>query len=164
MNKPINEAQGAYRWLNGDNRPNTFNALRDLAVSEVDKFYKATGGAAAEREAMIDQIKSTSTPQQIQGVIATMATSMTGKVSELERRWANGMGPSVEPLNVLSPESKQKVQMLRQRAGLNSGETASAATGGAPPQAIPMPSVGTMLQGYRFKGGNPALPASWERA
>jgi hypothetical protein len=118
LNKPANEIQGAYRWLTGDNRPNSFNALRDLAVSEVDKFYKATKGGETERRALSDQISATSTPQQLRSVIATMATAMGGKVQELERRWQNGMGPSVAPLGVLSDESKAKINDIQRRAGL----------------------------------------------
>ncbi len=112
LNKPVNEVVGAFRWLTADKRPNSFNALRDLAVKEIDKFYTGTGGAAAERQEMVEQIQSTSSPQQLHSVIATMARAMGGKVQELERRWVHGMGPAVAPLEVLSRESREKIARL----------------------------------------------------
>jgi hypothetical protein len=118
LNKPLNELQGAYRWLTGDQRPTNFNALRDLAVGELEKFYTGSGASAGEREAMKENIKNTGTPQQLQGAIAAAVTAMTGKIKPLEENWRRTMGASVAPLEVLEPESKAAADMIRQRAGL----------------------------------------------
>jgi hypothetical protein len=43
--------------------------------------------------------------------------------------------------------------------------TPSIKPAGGTPQAAPSgPAVGAVIKGYKFKGGNPADPKSWEKA
>jgi hypothetical protein len=62
-----------------------------------------------------------------------------------------------EEINRLIDEERRKVS-----ARFPGGQDSSGASA-QPPASTPMPKPGQVIQGYRFKGGDPANPASWEK-
>jgi hypothetical protein len=60
----------------------------------------------------------------------------------------------------LAPRLRMNRQITHSEAGQAGRGTGLPAPGGAPTP----PAVGTVMQGYRFKGGDPAQQTSWERA
>jgi hypothetical protein len=62
-----------------------------------------------------------------------------------------------EEINRLIDEERRKVSARFPQGQGPSGASAQ------PPASTPMPKPGQVIQGYRFKGGDPANPASWEK-
>jgi hypothetical protein len=62
-----------------------------------------------------------------------------------------------EEINRLIDEERRRVSARFPQGQGPSGASAQ------PPASTPMPKPGQVIQGYRFKGGDPANPASWEK-
>lgn len=140
------------------NRP--INALRrqfsdpglsqlDLAASQVGKEYERliNGGTlsvaqlhAGAAEDAKNLINGNMSPKQARAVMSTMLQEM-------------------ENARAAARESTQRIQ--EKMRGLGRGRDAPAAGGASKPEP---PAVGTVKGGYRFKGGNPADKANWEKA
>lgn len=139
------------------NRP--INALRrqfsdpalsqlDLAASQVGKEYERLinggtlsvaqlhAGAAEDAKSLINGNMS---PKQARAVMATMLQEM-------------------ENARAAAKESTARIQEKMRGLGRSREEP-----GGAAPARLEPPAVGTVKGGYRFKGGNPADKANWEK-
>lgn len=84
------------------------------------------------------------------GPASTRAPTMAGTMAPILGKVARG--------EALTPGEQQAWSMYR------SGRTRPSSGGGAMAPAPGGPPVGTVRGGYRFKGGDPANKANWERA
>lgn len=92
---------------------------------------------------------------------------------ELDRRMATLKQQGKNPLAVFDPSSpdyiwspgiqQQFLGSVGAAVSANGGVGAPAINTAPPPKAAAGPAVGTISKGYRFKGGDPKNPASWEK-
>ena len=86
------------------------------------------------------------------------ATANPGEVANLTDTLRPRIGESAETKAEKKARLEQMVNSIRARAF--PGDTSSKPVSSASPT---MPDVGAIMNGYRFKGGNPADQSSWER-
>lgn len=72
-------------------------------------------------------------------------------------------GPAISGLGKLPGVVLDAVRQLGKDAGGAEAEAEKAIEAGGTPEASGAPAVGTVVDGYRFKGGNPNDPNSWEQ-
>ena len=128
---------GKYRELSQDPRVNKLDVMKDILTREVEKFYTASGGSAGEREEMKKIIGSMSSPQQMSAVGSQLVQAMQGKMNELGRKWHSTMGNQPMPYPVVSPESQQTINAIKNWGnGANSAAAAHPALGSASQEMI----------------------------
>jgi hypothetical protein len=85
------------------------------------------------------------------------------KMLQLQKSMPNKTQAEVDAIDSQIEAERQKlIEEYRQTRA--SGITSKATPGAAAPAGAPKgPRPGTIQDGYRFKGGDPANPSSWER-
>jgi len=85
----------------------------------------------------------------------------------LQKQKPNITPAELESINTrIDAERQRLIEEWRQTHGSGVTSKTSGATGAPAPQqstGTPMPQPGQVIQGYRFKGGDPSNPASWEK-
>lgn len=94
-----------------------FEDARDHYVQEVTKFYSGSSGAEAEKERAIHNLDSAKSPEELRAAIKMEATLMHGKVSALQDRWRQGMGPLVQDFPLIHKESQAVMDRITARGG-----------------------------------------------
>ena len=88
----VNLAANAFAKATGSTPPTNFDAAKQLVANEVMKAVVANGGTGAEREEAGNSIKSSSSPQQLRGVINTYRELLGGQLSSLQLQYESGSG------------------------------------------------------------------------
>lgn len=151
---------GDYRMLNevyqriseetGQPAPTSFDSAKQLIGQEITKAVIAGGGGVTERQAAGDQLNRARSPDQIvgpNGVIDTYRRLLGGQMGGLKSQFHQSIGMWVPPTvanfdAMVQPETAKFLHMADNFQN-------------APP-------IGTIEEGHRYKGGDPANPASWE--
>ena len=128
---------------------NNIDAAKQMIAGEIVKAVNASGGGVRERLEAAGHIDPSLNLDQMRGVIDTYQKLLNGQMKGFEGRW--------KALPVNKDRDFYKT--------LNIGKFAddsdkSGAASAAPPEA---PKVGTVVKGYRFKGGDPSKQESWEK-
>jgi hypothetical protein len=126
-----------------------FEAAKAIVGGEVAKALTGANMALKDREEIRDAIIAASSPAQLRGVLKTFKQLLAGQLNSLNIQYQTGTGRD-DFETKLSPASKRELNALNPQA-----PTARNA-----PKA---PAVGTVQDGYRFKGGNPADAKNWEK-
>lgn len=137
---------------------NDFMTAKNHFSEEVTKFYAGSAGSEAERTRALANLDAAKSLPELRSAIKTEVNLMQGKVNALQDRWKNGMGPLVPEFPLIQPKSQEAIDRVIKRH-----EASTAPPAATPGSAPPAPQPGAMQDGYRFKGGNPADQASWEK-
>lgn len=140
----FNKLKNAWKSQTGQPAPTSFTAARDIVANEVVKAVTASGGALADRQEAQAQISTASSWDQLAGIADTWKQLLAGQLGGLKLQYETGTG-------MKNFDTKLYPETLKELGGLEN----PAPTNG--------PAVGTVDGGYRFKGGDPANPASWEK-
>lgn len=149
--------QAAQKLAKAWGRPEIVNAQTAVgAVSqEFHRVYVPTGGVEDERAEAASNIDPSSSPEQIKGAIATMKELMAGQAKAIYMiSQTIQQGGDVAALNVPAAYIT-KISQLGPKAVSEEAQGGESSGG---------PSIGTVQDGYKFKGGNPADQSSWEKA
>ncbi len=138
-----NRVRNIARTQGGSPVVKNFNTARDAVATELTRVFRGTGGSEKDIQAWKEQLDSAGSPEQLKGVINQSLDLVDSRIDALRSQYEKGMGRPMD-FSLLTPKALATLEGLRGRAVSNA------------------PAVGTVEDGYKFKGGDPANPASWE--
>lgn len=150
----LNRAKQFFSQQFGQAAPASFDAVKQIVGQEVTKAVVVGGGGVTERQQAADAVSRANSPEQLAGVIGTYKRLLAGQLGGLRRQYET-QTRSNNFEDMLSPEAKNELENLPESTG-NLG----ADNGGG--NVTKGPAAGTVLNGYRFKGGNPNDKTNWE--
>lgn len=113
-----------------------FDTVKNFAAGEVAKAVLPSGGGEAERQAIADAIKSSSSPQQLHQAIQQWRELLAGKTDALRNQWDVGTGGRHGDF--------EKFLLPATKRALGIGNTPS-----AQPDAAHPPAVQVLLDKYK---------------
>ena len=114
-----------------------------------------------DRAQMESSLQSFNSLGQIKKVVEDYQGLLGGRLDSMRTLYKAGTGRDDFGEKLLSPATKRVFSnILKTQGGSDSVDTSQV---GAEQGAGDTPSVGTIEQGYKFKGGNPADQSSWEK-
>lgn len=134
-----------------------FRAKRKAVADEVTRVFRGTGGAESDVQATLKNFDEANGPEALHSAVKATADLLSSRLEGLRSQYKQGMALTSDDFEIPNFHAKQALDKL---AGNRPDATAAqpAATASAPP---PAPKPGQVVQGYRFKGGNPADRNSW---
>lgn len=133
---PINKALNAFKTNTGDVEVRQFGAALNSFINAYARAVSPVGvPTVSDKDHAREMLSTADSHEQVVGIIAQLKKEME----------AAGNAPKV-------------VQSQQREAALNLGKDRDAAARKPAP-----PAVGAVVKGYRFKGGDPASQASWEK-
>jgi hypothetical protein len=132
----------------GQPAPTNAQALHGLVMDEVVKGVVGASGGVQDRDKAAAILKQNSSPAQFAGGFDQINGLLLGQLHSLNQQYKAGTGRD-DFERFLTPAGARVFKDYQTRHGLGG----AAAT----------PSMGEVRRGYRFKGGNPGSPSSWEK-
>lgn len=162
----------------GSASPNNAKVVRDSVASEMRKvFANAGGGSLEELRNWESNFPLNGSPAQMKGALDHAVELMDGRLTTLAQQYSNGMGTNRNGVDLLSPEARTAYTKLTNRQPVSAaprppvyGRGSPAGTSGTGGGQQPleagvsaMPKAGDVQDGYRYLGGDPASPRSWQK-
>jgi hypothetical protein len=130
---------------------NNFETTKKAVVDELTRVWRGTGGSEGDIKSWSKTLDEANSPEQLHGAIATIGRLLESKLGALEDQYREGMGTISQGRHMITADARKTLDRLEQKAG-NAPSTAKAG-----------PAVGSVEDGYRFKGGDPKKPENWEK-
>lgn len=104
-----------------------FRFFKTAVANELTKIFRGTNGAEADVQGWMKQLDENAGQTTQQQAARSMIEGMKSRLESLGQQYSQGMGRTVDPLQLLSPHARQQLQMLESR---------QAALTAPPPSAI----------------------------
>lgn len=111
----INKILNSLSVATGGNKVTNFNQARDAVVQEVVRVYRRAGGSESDVSRGIQNLNAASSPEQLQGALATLTSLMGSKLAALQSQYDQGMG--VGKKSLLNDDAKKALEKISQRSG-----------------------------------------------
>ena len=128
-------------------RENKFGVARTAVTEELARAFKGMGATLSEVHEWEKRINSADSPQALRASISEGVKLLESRINSMGETYNRGMGTTKDPMQLLTPDARSTLAKLQGKTEQPSG-----------------PAPGTVENGYRFKGGNPADKANWEPA
>lgn len=97
--------------------PTSFDAVKDILADEVVKGVLGGAGAMEDRKKMADNIKRSSSPQQLNGVLNTWTELLSGQLKGLEKQYEGATGMKDFRDRYLTPRAKDALSGQQKPVG-----------------------------------------------
>lgn len=137
------------RNIEGDTRQGVFQTKANALAAELRKVYaSASGGTLEELNKWEKSFDINAGQQQQKAYLKAGMQLLTGAIDSLKENYTRGMGQRADFGKLIAPESQRVMDRI---------------LGGGQPAQATGPQIGETRKGYRFKGGDPSSPTSWEK-
>lgn len=164
LNSAINNAtQGGTAALK------QWNTTADALAHEVRAvFAGSSGGTLEELNRNLQTLNGNDPVTSKQAALQSIARLLQSRIGLLQDKYQQGMGKAGDPFATTYPDAARVLNSLANSdpSKIGFGALQGIGTPGVGAQAASQgaPAVGTVMQGYRFKGGDPSNQANWEPA
>jgi hypothetical protein len=109
----VNKMVEKFKRETGDPEPGKFDETRDAVANELTKVFRGTGGAEADIKGWQKTFRYSDSAAQREAAIKTAVDLMHGRMDAVAHQYEQGMGKSVNPLHLLSPEAANTLQRIQ---------------------------------------------------
>lgn len=140
-----------------------FEAIKKNVVDELTRVWRGTGGSEADIQERLKVLDSSNSPQQLKGALRETAQMVKGKIDAFSDQYRRGMGTAAEDKNFYTPETINIFKSLGVDIGGENRGGSQQQTSNSSQNTRSVPAVGTVMKGYKFKGGDPSDKNNWEK-
>lgn len=126
-----------------------FNENRNLLVEELSKLYKGGSPAQAEIESHKGELFAAQSMEQMKAVLGQMARNLEDAGDAIGDVRERRTGESASDATPYTGNSRERLSKVFDDTGVAGHHNT--------------PQAGDVMDGYKFKGGNPADQSSWEK-
>ena len=121
----LNSLKNTFQEQFGIAPPTTFDGLKQIVATEVEKAVAGGIGSAADRDRLINSLNRASSPAQLQSMTDGFRGLMVGQLAGLKNQYEDATGFKTGPFafeNKLVPETKAALQQPHAKASAPSGQ------------------------------------------
>lgn len=122
-----------------------FSSAKQAVVDELTRAFRGTGGSVHDIKGWEETINAADSPAALHAATKQAVDLLNSRIESVADQYNRGMGTSKDPVELLSPKARDTLKRLND-GGSKSG-----------------PRPGDVVDGYRFRGGHPGDPNSWEK-
>lgn len=152
----FNKLSNQYASNTGNPAPSNLAVAAQVIGGEIVKGIVGAGGGSGERERAEAAFSNVKSPADLDGALKTVTKLMGGQFKGMQKQYEAGTyGRKDFSEKYLSPAAQKALEAAQ--APHTTDVKAPAASGKL------IPAAGTVQDGFRFKGGDPAKQESWEK-
>lgn len=154
----FNKIANQYAANTGNPAPSNLSVASQVIGGEIVKGIVGAGGGVGERERAEAAFSNVKSPADLEGALNTVTKLMGGQFKGMQKQYEAGTyGRKDFAEKYLTPAAQKALEAAQAPHGGLKQDSPAAAPGRI------VPAKGTVQEGFRFKGGNPADQASWEK-